>query len=106
MSATSESSAAVTLQLLVDCKLQHDLTDQLLVLNPAVSFQLHEVKSYHQQQSLETTSEKVSGYQPKIILNIQTTETFYPEILAHLKKAVPHTRLYYQVFPCLAQGIY
>lgn len=106
MNATTESSASVTLQLLIDRKLQHDLTDQLLVLNPAVSFQLFEVKSYHQQQALETTQERVSGYQPKIVLNIQTTEAFYPKILAHLKEAVPHTRLHYQVFPCLAQGIY
>ena len=106
MNAATESSASVTLQLLIDRKLQHDLTDQLLVLTPPVSFQLYEVKSYHQQQALETTSEKVSGYQPKIILNIQTTEALYPEILSHLKKAVPHTRLHYQVFPCLAQGIY
>lgn len=106
MNAATQSSASVILQLLIDRKLQHDLTDQLLVLTPPVSFQLYEVKSYHQQQSLETTSEKVSGYQPKIILNIQTTEALYPEILAHLKKEVPHTPFHYQVFPCLAQGIY
>ncbi len=105
MTHSTHARDAVRLQLVIDRKWHHDLTDQLLTYNPAVPFHLYEVKSYHQQQTLQNTHEKVSGYQVKMVLDIQTTLADYPSVLQHLKEAVPKVKLRYEVIPCHARGL-
>lgn len=105
MTHATHAQDAVRLQLIIDRKWHHDLTDQLLTYHPAVPFHLYEVKSYHSQQTLQGTDEKVSGYQVKMVLDIQTSLADYPKLLAYLKQATPKISLHYEVIPCVKRDM-
>ena len=95
----------VQLQILIDPKHKHVLSDQLLIIQPELRFQIVKVESYHPKQVFETTAEKVVGYVPKMRLEIETTYENYANILTALKGLVPNNPLSYRVIPCLAEGV-
>ena len=96
---------SVQLQMLIDPKHKHLLSDALLVMQPEMHFQIYRVESYHPLHTFETIDEKVAGYIPKMHLEVETTLEQYPTILNALKSLLPNTPLSYRVLPCLAQGL-
>lgn len=96
---------AVQLQVLIDPKHKHVLSDALLVMQPEMRFQIYRVESYHPQQTFETVDEQVAGYIPKMRLEVETTIGQYPAILKELKALLPNTPLSYHVIPCVAKGL-
>jgi len=96
---------SILLQILIDPKHKHLLSDELLMMQPEMSFQIYRVESYHPQQTFETIAEKVVGYIPKMRLEIETTHENYRAILNKPKTLLPNTPLSYRVIPCLAQGL-
>ncbi|PLA74599.1 hypothetical protein CYQ88_04615 [Hydrogenovibrio sp. SC-1] len=100
-----EQQDVVQLQVLIDPKHKHVLSDALLVMKPEMRFHIYRVESYHPQQTFETVDEKVAGYIPKMRLEVETTFEDYPTILSALKALLPNTPLSYRVIPCLAQGL-
>lgn len=95
----------VKLILRVDTALEHPVVDALLTYHKEMSFQVSAVKSYHAEAgNLTTVQDQVSGYRPQIMIQVDTEQQTYPDILHFLKQTLPKCHLKYHMIPLAEEG--